>query len=263
MRILIILFFLINTNLIIAQEKKVYVVYEITNVSVGTPIYVKAKLFINEKISLYTIDPKDTKYKKNEKAIFNEKDNTVKKITYKSSKNIFFLVTDRHKDSIEQTSGSDSFRFIIKEKIYPFNWVLQNETKLIGKFKCKKATTYFRGRNYIAWYSPEIPINNGPWKFSGLPGLILELKDFNNLFTWKTQTIVYPYQEQIDINIPNESELNKVEIKEYVSLKGQNSENYASIIKSKKPKGSEFTDIKIKRQGIELIYEWEEELDKK
>lgn len=259
MRILIVLFFLISTNLIHAQEKKVYVVYEITNLSVGTPIYVKAKLFINEKISLYTINPKDTKYKKNGKAIFNEKDNTVKKINYKSSKNDFYLVTDSYKDSIEQTSGSDSYRFIIKEKIYPFNWSLQKETKIIGKFKCKKATTYFRGRNYIAWYTEEIPINSGPWKFSGLPGLILEVNDFENLFTWKTQTIIYPYQEQIDMNIPNESKLNKVEIKEYISLKGQNSKNYANIIKSKRPKGSEFTDMKIKRQGIELIYEWEEE----
>lgn len=257
MRIAIIICFFLTSNITISQENKVYVAYEITNLSVGKPIYVKAKLFIDDKVSLYTIDPKDTKYAKNEKAVYQEKDNSIKRIIYKSSKNNFFLVTDKNKDSIKQTSGSESYRFIINEKIHPFQWSITNETKLIGKFECKKATTYFRGRNYIAWYSPEIPINSGPWKFSGLPGLILELYDSNKLFSWKTQTIKYPYNAKISMEIPNEATLKKVALKDYVFAKGLKSQNYANIIKSKMPKGSEYRDMTIKRQGIELIYEWE------
>ena len=41
----------------------------------------------------------------------------------------------------------------------------------------KLAKTTFKGRNYFAWYSIEIPINSGPYKFNGLPGLVVELFD--------------------------------------------------------------------------------------
>lgn len=54
-------------------------------------------------------------------------------------------------------------------------WTLKNETKKIKSFTCKKATTTFRGRNYIAWYTEELSIIGGPWKFDGLPGLILSV----------------------------------------------------------------------------------------
>ncbi|MGX1023596.1 GLPGLI family protein [Psychroflexus sp. MBR-150] len=57
------------------------------------------------------------------------------------------------------------------------NWKLINETDTINSLKVKKATTNFRGRDYIAWYSEEIPISDGPYKFKGLPGLIIKIFD--------------------------------------------------------------------------------------
>ena len=56
-------------------------------------------------------------------------------------------------------------------------WKLNKETKNIGKFNCKKATCSFRGRNYTAWYTLEVPLPYGPWKLQGLPGVILEAYD--------------------------------------------------------------------------------------
>jgi len=57
------------------------------------------------------------------------------------------------------------------------NWRLVNETKIINTINCKKAEVIFKGRNWIAWYSPEIPLPYGPYKFSGLPGLIIKITD--------------------------------------------------------------------------------------
>ncbi|PQA92019.1 hypothetical protein B0A69_16505 [Chryseobacterium shigense] len=57
------------------------------------------------------------------------------------------------------------------------NWNLIDETKVINTFHCKKAEITFKGRHWIAWYAPEIPLPYGPYKFSGLPGLIIEIKD--------------------------------------------------------------------------------------
>lgn len=57
------------------------------------------------------------------------------------------------------------------------NWKLIDETKIINTINCKKAEVTFKGRHWIAWYSPEIPFPYGPMKFSGLPGLIVKITD--------------------------------------------------------------------------------------
>jgi len=57
------------------------------------------------------------------------------------------------------------------------NWKLMNETKVINTIICKKAEVTFKGRHWIAWYSPEIQLPYGPMKFSGLPGLIIKIAD--------------------------------------------------------------------------------------
>ena len=57
------------------------------------------------------------------------------------------------------------------------NWQIQAEKKEISGYMVHKATTSFAGRDYIAWFTSEIPIPDGPYKFAGLPGLILALAD--------------------------------------------------------------------------------------
>lgn len=65
------------------------------------------------------------------------------------------------------------------------NWKLLNETKIINSINCKKAEVRFKGRNWIAWYSPEIPFPYGPMKFSGLPGLIVKITDDKGNFDFE------------------------------------------------------------------------------
>lgn len=57
------------------------------------------------------------------------------------------------------------------------DWQIKNETMTIVGYTCQKATCNFRGRNYTAWFTVDIPISQGPWKFCGLPGLILKVHD--------------------------------------------------------------------------------------
>jgi GLPGLI family protein len=71
-------------------------------------------------------------------------------------------------------------RFYYTEELDQFNWVILPETKSIKDFKVQKAKTSFKGRDYIAWFTSEIPISEGPFKFNGLPGLILEIADTDN-----------------------------------------------------------------------------------
>lgn len=57
------------------------------------------------------------------------------------------------------------------------DWELINETKIINTINCKKAKVTYKGRNWIVWYSTEIPFPYGPYKFSGLPGLIVKITE--------------------------------------------------------------------------------------
>ena len=69
----------------------------------------------------------------------------------------------------------DNFRY--EENLNQFAWEILPETKLIKGFTAQKATTSYAGRDYEAWFTSEIPIPDGPYKFNGLPGLILEVAD--------------------------------------------------------------------------------------
>lgn len=55
------------------------------------------------------------------------------------------------------------------------NWAITDDTENIAGYECHKATCNFRGRDYTAWYTEEIPIPRGPFLFTGLPGLIVKL----------------------------------------------------------------------------------------
>ena len=71
------------------------------------------------------------------------------------------------------------------ESIPVQNWAVSDETQTVAGYSCQKATCKFRGREYTAWFTTDIPIPNGPWKFGGLPGLILKVYDKDKLFTFE------------------------------------------------------------------------------
>lgn len=78
-------------------------------------------------------------------------------------------------ETIYHTSINAS-KIALKEN-HKINWTIFPETKTIEGFKVQKATTTFSGRNWIAWFTNDIQIQDGPYKFCGLPGLILHIGD--------------------------------------------------------------------------------------
>ena len=65
------------------------------------------------------------------------------------------------------------------------NWKISSEKEKIGEWNAQKAEADFAGRHWIAWFSTDIPIQDGPYKFSGLPGLILEMEDSTGTHIFK------------------------------------------------------------------------------
>ncbi|MDR3219087.1 MAG: GLPGLI family protein [Dysgonamonadaceae bacterium] len=82
-----------------------------------------------------------------------------------------------------------------------FNWEISPDTATVFDYSCQKATTRFRGRNYEAWFTSEVPINDGPWKFYGLPGLIVKIKDSQGLIDFECVGLQYLDQAYV-IAIP-------------------------------------------------------------
>lgn len=76
--------------------------------------------------------------------------------------------------------------YVYKEASDVFDWhILANQKLVISGFNCQKAITTYAGRNYEAWFTREIPISEGPYKFYGLPGLIISLSDTKQQYNFQ------------------------------------------------------------------------------
>ncbi len=97
------------------------------------------------------------------------------------------IFKDRTKSSISYIDYTETLRnsYGYEDKLNNMPWAISQDTASILGYPCQKATLSFRGREYVAWFSSDIPINDGPWKFMGLPGLILKINDTSNLFSFE------------------------------------------------------------------------------
>ncbi len=187
-----ILFFSQNVN---AQH------YEITyDEQVNNPAgawSAESKLYIDTKESYYY--KQKTNFKQNGTSQVLERKNSVVPVFRKnfSRKEILY----------SQSIANQTF--FIKESIPLQQWELLKETKKIGTYQCKKAKTNFRGREYTAWFTEELPIIGGPWKFDGLSGVILEVASSDGFFTIKSRSISYKQDA-----LPNPP----IEIKEEIAI---------------------------------------------
>lgn len=118
-----------------------------------------------------------------------------------SWKNVFIKDLDK-KVNIIQDKAEAIYQYEQEQPI--FKWTVKNERKSIIGYTCAKAEVNYNGRSYIAWYALDIPINNGPYSFEGLPGLILELYDNENDFHFTAVAIDTKIQ---DIYIRNEDSI--------------------------------------------------------
>lgn len=87
---------------------------------------------------------------------------------------------------------------VYEEDIEVPQWEIEDSVKTILGYECQKAVTDFRGRRWVAWFAPDIPVSEGPWKLSGLPGLILDAHDVKNHYHFYATGIL---KENPDVNV--------------------------------------------------------------
>lgn len=110
-------------------------------------------------------------------------------------KNIRFtpvLICDKEANEVivQDRIGLTNYQY--KDKMPQIQWELQDGDTTIVGYACKKAKTHFGGRDYIAWYSPDVALPYGPYKFSGLPGLIFKITEVASNFDFTLVGIKRP-----------------------------------------------------------------------
>ncbi|WP_326983619.1 GLPGLI family protein [Chryseobacterium sp. MYb264] len=113
--------------------------------------------------------------------------------TYRADQNYGQLLTSKKYDRnlgyiIEKDYAKKRMNFYDKYKNVQLmipdsdipKWEIKKEFSTINTLNCQKATTFYKGRNWEAWFSKDYPISDGPYKFTGLPGLIVKMKDTNS-----------------------------------------------------------------------------------
>ena len=81
------------------------------------------------------------------------------------------------KGKITVTDGISLQDYIYEDEINAQNWEVLDSTSIVLDYVCQLAKCSFRGRVWSAWFASEIPVSEGPWKFCGLPGLIMNVFD--------------------------------------------------------------------------------------
>ena len=114
------------------------------------------------------------------------------------------------------------------EKIPIQEWKVHEDTLTVCGFLCQKATCRFRGNDFTAWYAPNVPISNGPWKFGGLSGLILKVYDKNKHYDFECIKIEY-HTEKFPIFLFDEKRYIRTERLALRQLEKDIHENFKAI----------------------------------
>lgn len=79
----------------------------------------------------------------------------------------------------------ESFDYFVMKTNDEMSWEIVPETMIYQDYTLQKAKTVFGGRKWIAWFAKDVDIQEGPYKFRGLPGLIFMIEDQKKNFVYK------------------------------------------------------------------------------
>src|SRR5690606_28480629 len=136
---------------------------------------------------------------------------------------------------------------IVSENMPKYKWNLLDETLNIGDLLCQKTILKFRGRNFTVWYTEEIPTPFGPWKFYGLPGLIVRIITDDESIAFNLNTI----ESISEVKIHKPTLGKRINFKEYVELTENALSEFVNRMQTKMPVNTSITINKVNLNGIE------------
>lgn len=152
--------------------------------------------------------------------------------------------------------------WLVKDSLPDYEWEILEETKEIAGYVCHKATTSFRGSRIVAWFTEDISIPFGPFKFRGLPGVILKVSnpDGPSVSVSEAMEVNYPYNENVSFDPPKilyESITYEKFFKRLMKQLEEEQKEFQEQL-SEHSINSKSSEPVYSRPGIEKKYEWEE-----
>ncbi|GEN77949.1 GLPGLI family protein [Chryseobacterium hagamense] len=170
--------------------------------------YEKMVLYFSDEYSIFQSNNKI----KVDSLLSRIKNEDLKKRPFLKVNNVIYKNNLTKKVYFIENINTESLAYI--DNYHDMRWEMVNETKMLLNVPCKKAITNYKGRKYIAWYSEKIPFSFGPYKFGGLPGLILELFDTKNNFKYTATEIT-----ATDINLVSNIDYKVINKDEFIKYK--------------------------------------------
>lgn len=189
MKILLNFLLILTSSVLLSQQQNYSFGYRLEYLSDSTNIFNKKSedftLFVESGKS-YFVSDNFVKHDSIVKAISKTLD-----FNFSNTPNTRFKTVIIKDNEAKNLTFYDNFlKYFFRYKETPkIEWKLINEKSKIGTFNCSKAVADYGGRTWEAWYTEEIPISDGPYKFKGLPGLIVKINDTENNYNYELISI--------------------------------------------------------------------------
>lgn len=126
----------------------------------------------------------------------------------------------------DTVAGED--RYYYNEPLAGMNWEITDSVDVVLGLECQTAECDYHGRHWTAWFTPEVPLPDGPWKLNGLPGLILRAKEDSGQYEF-TAVGIENYHKEIE-PVYELSLYEKIDRKELLQTKRLIDENMGGFI---------------------------------
>lgn len=170
------------------------------------------------------------------------------------------VIQKNNSTQLLETNSIKGSNYLISDDFPTLEWNTNyTDVDTLGKYICHKATAAYRGTTIVAYYTEDIPVPAGPYKFAGLPGLIVMLyNEGANPHYWLLKEIEYPFTGGIPVNEKYMNSLPKLSLENYIKKTDLANEEHVRMMMSKMPLVEGVTVERKKIRGsVEQVYEWE------
>jgi GLPGLI family protein len=101
---------------------------------------------------------------------------------YENKESHRYFYKDYNTNCITGSYNHRGTHFIVKEEMNMMKWRFFSKNEEILNYSCQMAETEFRGRTYQVWFTRELPFKASPWKFHGIPGVVLKARSTDEVF---------------------------------------------------------------------------------